>query len=92
VPLPWSLFTAVASLPESDNDLWYGVAVWPSFWQSYMDIVIVDFEVLESSNYIQVVDIIPVSPDERDDILKCSQHPNRGVSLTEIHLLRSLSD
>jgi hypothetical protein len=44
VPLPWSLFTAVVSLPESDNDLWYGVAVWPSFWQSHMDIVIVDFE------------------------------------------------
>jgi hypothetical protein len=44
VPQPWSLFKAVESCPDSDNDLWCVEALWSAFWQTYID-VIVDFGV-----------------------------------------------
>jgi hypothetical protein len=52
----------VVSFPETDNNVWCIESLLPSFWQSHIDVVIINFGDYESSRYIEVVYIAPVSP------------------------------
>ena len=68
------MFETIESFPESDNNLWGVEAFWPSFWESHIDSVIVDFGIYEGGNYIEMVHIPlgSVFPDEVDKIPECN--------------------
>jgi hypothetical protein len=67
------LLETIEGFARSHNDQWcMCLAVWPAFGEHHIDIVVIDIKVENSCDSVQVINGLSPSPDEGDEISKCS--------------------